>query len=66
MTEIELINKFKDLDSEELKRIGNNPNASFEEIIVASMIVTDREIENGECYTMEEVFGERKVSNRTN
>ena len=66
MTEIELINKFKDLDSEELKRIGNDPNSSFEEIIVASMIVTDREIENGECYTMEEVFGEKKISYRTN
>lgn len=66
MTEIELINKFKDLDTEELKRIGNDPNASFEEIIVASMIVTDRQIENGECYTMEEVFGERKVSDRIN
>lgn len=66
MTEIELIEKFKDLDTEELKRIGNDPNASFEEIIVASMIVTDRQIENGECYTMEEVFGERKISDRIN
>lgn len=58
MTERELIEKFKDLDTEELRDIGNDPNASFEEVIVASMIVTNRELENGEYYTMEEVFGE--------
>lgn len=58
MTERELIEKFKDLDTEELRYIGNDPNASFEEVIVASMIVTNRELENGEYCTMEEVFGE--------
>lgn len=58
----ELLNEFKNLDTITLKEIADNPNASYEEIIVASMLVTDRQLENGDYYTMEEVFGE-KVSN---
>jgi len=57
----ELLNEFKYLDTKTLKEIANNPNASYEELMVASMIVTDREFENGDYYTMEEVFG-KKVS----
>lgn len=58
----ELLNEFKNFDTITLKEIADNPNASYEEIIVASMLVTDRQLENGDYYTMEEVFGE-KVSN---
>lgn len=61
----ELLNELKNFDTEELINIANNPNASYEEIIVASKIVTDRQIEDGDCYTMEEVFG-KKISNTVN
>ncbi len=57
----ELLEEFKELDTETLKEIADNPNASFQEILVASKVITDREFENGEYYTMEEVFG-TKVS----
>ena len=57
----ELLNEFKNFDTITLKEIADNPNASYEELMVASMIVTDREFESGNYYTMEEVFG-KKVS----
>ncbi len=62
MQKLELLNKLKKFSTEELKDIANNPNASYEEIIVASMIVTDREYKDGNYYTMEEVFG-KEISN---
>lgn len=55
----ELLNEFKSLDTMTLKEIADNPNASYEELMVASMIVTDRQFEDGDYYTMEEVFGEK-------
>lgn len=55
----ELLNKFKSLDTKILKEIADNPNASYEELMVASMIVTDRQFESGDYYTMAEVFGEK-------
>lgn len=61
----ELLNELKNFDTKELINIANNPNASYEEIIVASKIVTDRQIKDGDCYTMEEVFG-KKISNTVN
>ena len=62
----ELLEEFKQLDTETLKEIANSPNASCVEILAASKVITDREIENGECYTMEEVFGKRNISNTIN
>jgi len=61
MSAKELLEEFKELDSETLKEIANNPDASFVEILAASKVITDRELENGEYYTMEEVFG-KKIS----
>lgn len=55
----ELLTEFKSLDTMTLKEIADNPNASYEELMVASMIVTDRQFEDGDYYTMEEVFGEK-------
>lgn len=66
MSAKELLEEFKELDTETLKEIADNPNATFQEILVASKVITDREIENGECYTMEEVFGKRNISNTIN
>ena len=57
----ELLEEFKELDTKTLKEIADNPNASFVEILAASKVITDRELENGEYYTMEEVFG-KKIS----
>ena len=61
----ELINDLEAKTIEELMELTKNPNASYEEVIIASKIITDKQIEEGNCYTMEEVFGE-KVSNTIN
>ena len=57
----ELLNKFKSLDTITLKEIADNSNASYEELMGASIIVTDRQFEDSDYYTMEEVFG-KKIS----
>ena len=61
MSAKELLEKFKELDTKTLKEIANDQNASFIEILAASKVITDRELENGEYYTLEEVFG-KKIS----
>lgn len=54
----ELYNKYLTMDIEEVDRIAHDyENSTYEEIVAASIIVTDKEIEEGKTYTMEEVFG---------
>lgn len=54
-----LYNKYLEMDFEEVDRIAHDyEHSTYEEMVAASIIVTDKQIENGECYTMEEVFGE--------
>lgn len=42
---------------EELRRIARSNHSTYEEMLKASIVLTDREYERGELYTMEEVFG---------
>lgn len=62
----ELYNKYLTMDIEEVDRIAHDyENSTYEEIVAASIIVTDKQIEEGNTYTMEEVFG-KMLPNRIN
>ena len=55
----ELYNKYLEMDFEEVNRIAHDyEHSTYEEMVAASIIVTDKDIAEGKCYTMEEVFGE--------
>ena len=54
----ELYNKYLEMDFEEVNRIAHDyEHSTYEEMVAASIIVTDKQIAEGNCYTMEEVFG---------
>lgn len=54
----ELYNKYLEMDFEEVNRIAHDyEHSTYEEMVAASIIVTDKDIAEGKCYTMEEVFG---------
>ncbi len=50
------INKFKSMSNKELMNIIYNPEASEEDIIIASVEKGHRDIKEGKYYTMEEVI----------
>ncbi len=52
----EKINKFKSMSNKELMNIIYNPEASEEDIIIASVEKGHRDIKEGKYYTMEEVI----------
>lgn len=61
----ELYNKYLEMDFEEVNRIAHDyENSTYEEMVAASIIVTDKEIEEGKTYTVEEAFA--KISDRIN
>lgn len=54
-----LYNQYLEMDLEEVDRIAHDyEHSTYEEMVAASIIVTDKEIAEGKVYTMEEVFGE--------
>lgn len=55
----ELVEKYKNMDFEEVYNIAHNPDSSFDEIIAASIIVTNKEFAEGNYHTLEEAFGEK-------
>lgn len=62
----QLYNKYLDMDFEEVNRIAHDyEHSTYEEMVAASIIVTDKQIEEGKTYTMEEVFG-KILPNRLN
>lgn len=59
----ELYNKYLEMDFEEVDRIANDyEHSTYEEMVAASIIVTDKEIAEGKTYSVEEAFAE--LSNR--
>ena len=61
----ELYNKYLEMDFEKVNKIANDyENSTYEEMVAASIIVTDKEIAEGKTYSVEEAFA--KISNRTN
>jgi len=61
----ELYNKYLTMDIEEVNRIAHDyENSTYEEIVAASIIVTDKQIEEGKTYTAEEAFA--RISDRIN
>lgn len=54
-----LYNQYLEMDFEEVNKIAHDyEHSTYEEMVAASIIVTDKDIEEGNVYTMEEVFGE--------
>lgn len=51
----EKINKFKSMNSEQLRDIIYNPESSEEDIIIASIEKGHRDIKQGKYYTTEEI-----------
>lgn len=61
----QLYNKYLDMDFEEVNRIAHDyEHSTYEEMVAASIIVTDKQIEEGKTYTLEEAFA--KISDRIN
>lgn len=61
----ELYNKYLEIDFEEVDRIAHDyEHSTYEEMVAASIIVTDKEIEEGKCYPLEEAFA--RISDRIN
>ena len=61
----ELYNKYLEMDFEKVNKIANDyENSTYEEMVAASIIVTDKEIAEGKTYSVEEAFA--KISNRIN
>ncbi len=52
----EKINKFKSMTNEQLEDIIYNPEASEEDIIIASIEKGHRDIKEGKYYTTEEII----------
>ena len=60
----ELYNKYLEMDFEEVNRIAHDyEHSTYEEMVAASIIVTDKDIAEGNCYNMEEVFGKMLPNN---
>ena len=54
----ELYNQYLEMDFEEVNRIAHDyEHSTYEEMVAASIIVTDKEYEEGKYYTLEEAFG---------
>lgn len=61
----ELYNKYLEMDFEEVNRIAHDyEHSTYEEMVAASIIVTDKQIEEGKCYSVEEAFA--RISDRIN
>lgn len=61
----ELYNKYLEMDFEKVNKIADDyENSTYEEMVAASIIVTDKEIAEGKTYPVEEAFA--KISNRIN
>lgn len=67
MSHIEkLYNQYLEMDFEEVNKIAHDyEHSTYEEMVAASIIVTDKDIAEGKCYTMEEVFG-KMLPNKIN
>lgn len=53
-----LYNEYLEMDFEEVNKIAHDyEHSTYEEMVAASIIVTDKQIAEGKTYTMEEVFG---------
>ena len=53
------------MDFEEVNRIAHDyEHSTYEEMVAASIIVTDKQIAEGKCYPLEEAFA--RISDRIN
>ena len=61
----ELYNKYLEMDFEEVNRIAHDyDNSTYEEMVAASIIVTDKQIAEGKTYNIKEAF--ERISNKIN